>query len=209
MLNNSPIYQNKITGEGCVGGFFRFPNQPTLYGISNNHVIANLNNCAVGDRIFDLSDNEIGTLSHWFNLDSSGTNFIDAALFRYTGNSPVGWRLMTDRLIKPQGFIEPRLRGRVYMMQSDNMPRIGWISKPFTNTVMNFRLSGQNFSFSHLVEITPFDGRPFSVAGNSGSIIMSSNHFIVGLLLGIETGGIKAYAIPFVNGILDSLSLVI
>lgn len=84
MLNNSSIYRDPALGFGCVGGFFRFPAQNTIYGISNNHVIADFNNCQVGDPVFDIDNQQVGGLTHWISLDRRGINYIDAALFEYS-----------------------------------------------------------------------------------------------------------------------------
>ena len=210
MLNNSSIFQSTTVGMGSVGGFFTFPNAATIYGISNNHVIAGLNSGKVDDPIFDRQNRQIGQLKFWLTLNGGGvTNFLDAALFEYTGPTPPVWRILGNAAPKPFDFIEPRLDGHVYMMREDNTARLGRITDPQTSAVINFQLSGQHFSFSNLIEIVALDGRPFSNPGDSGNIILSSTHNIVGLLLGAATGGAKSYAMPFVDGILDFLPLVI
>lgn len=209
MLSNSDIYQNTEAGKGTVGGFFKFPNADNIYGISNNHVIANLNNCNVGDPVFDIAGNQVGSLTHWFNLQPNVVNFIDAALFECRQPFQTAWRINNNAVPKPLGFIEPKMGGHVYLMHSNNVARWGVISNPSINTTVNFTLGDNNYPFSKLIEISPTDGIPFSSTGNSGSIIMSSNHCIVGLLVGAETGGIKSYAVPFVNGILNYLPLII
>jgi hypothetical protein len=169
-----------------------------------------LNNASVGDPIFDIQNREIGNLTHWIALNPTEINFIDAALFQYTDPSPVGWRLLSSALSKPRGFIMPKHAGHVYMMQENGVPRKGWISSVATASPIEFNLGGSKFSFSNLIEITPFDGMQFSQPGNSGSIILSNDqHFIVGLLIGKQTSGVKSFAIPFVNGILDYLPLII
>ena len=51
-LNSSSlIFANETSGLGTVGGFFKLPDGE-IYGITNNHVIANANKCHINDPIF-------------------------------------------------------------------------------------------------------------------------------------------------------------
>ena len=210
MLTNSTIYRNGNCGRGALGGFFTMANDESIYGISNNHVIANINNCNVGDFIFDATGNQIGHLTHWVPLRSNNAvNTLDVSLFKYSINEAYEWRMPVKELVKPVGYIDPLLDGYVYMMLENNTQKWGFISASYINYTVNFSLCGSNFSFTHIIEITPFDNIPFSVPGESGSIIMSSNHCITGLLMGTNIDKTKSYAIPFVNGILNVLPLKI
>jgi hypothetical protein len=207
MLSNSTIYRNGNCGRGSVGGFFHMAgDEAGIYGISNNHVIANINNCSVGDFIFDGANRQIGNLDYWISLNSDDMNYIDAALFKYTDNNVPMWRL-PNNLAKPNGFIDPRVRGQVYMMLENNERNWGVISNSYINYVVEFTLCGEKFSFSYLIEITPLGGNPFSIPGESGSIIMSSNDCIVGLLMGTNSDATRSYAVPFIDGILNYFSL--
>jgi hypothetical protein len=212
MQSSSVIFRAGNNGRGILGGFFRMGNANAVYGISNNHVIADNNNCQVGDEIFDLSRTVIGTLSHWVNLNppSGGINLVDIALLRYTAPSPPAWLLADPRLDKPTRFLPPIQNGHVYMMRADGIPRTGFISVPYTIQTMDLILDGDHFLFTHLIEITPFDGRVFSEPGDSGSVLLSSrDHMAVGVVVGTAKGGVKSYAIPFVDGILKYFPLQI
>ena len=209
MLTNSTIFRNGNCGRGSLGGFFYLAGDVnTVYGLSNNHVIANINNCNQGDAVFNSNNVAIGTLQYWVQLNNTGMNFIDAALFIYNSSEPLQWRLPAS-LTKPRGFIEPRLKGNVYMMLENNDQNRGFISTSYINYKVEFSLCGSKFLFTNIIEITPFTNTPFSVPGESGSLIMSSNHCIVGLLIGTNADTTKSYAIPFVDGILNVLPLVI
>lgn len=209
MLNNSVIYRNGSFGRGSVGGFFRFHGASDIYGISNNHVIANINNCNIGDPIFDESGSTIGALTHWRILNgANGFNLVDVALFKYNGAAgPPAWRIGAG-LTHPKGFIEPLKNGRVYMPLEQGV-RQGWISNAHTDLYMDFLLCGQHFAFTHLIEIKSLNGSPFSEPGDSGSVVLSSNHYIVGLILGTSKDTTTSYAIPFVEGILNYYPLIL
>ena len=207
MYNNTSIIRDGNCGAGCVGGFFTMGNSPDIYGISNNHVIANLNNCRVGDLIrHEASGLTAGELTHWVPLkthnDNDKINQIDMALFRIEQGETLQWKMKDSNLTKPRGYIEPRQNGSVYMPLENGDFSTGKITKTYTNHLMQFLLCGQPFLFSRLIEITPTEKQQFSQPGNSGSIILSSSHFIVGLLIGSNSDGTRSYAIPFVEGIL-------
>lgn len=209
MLTNTIIYRDGNCGRGSVGGFFTMSgDNTTIYGISNNHVIANINNCNVDDAIYSANGTIVGSLSHWIPLSKKELNYYDVALLKYTNTESYSWRLPVPNITKPLGFIEPLLDGHVYMMLENNHQRLGYISASSINYTVNFLLCGVYFPFTQIIEITPFE-IPFSVPGESGSIVMSSNHCIVGLLIGTNKDKIISYAIPFVNGILNYLPLLI
>lgn len=214
MQNNIKIRRDGICGAGSLGGFFTMPGRDAVYGISNNHVLANLNSCAVGDQIRRADTNEqIATLSHWVPLsimnEKNTINQIDMALCKLTPGLQPAWQIDDSMITKPAGYIEPRQFGFVYMKLEDGSVRRGKIMKSFINHVMQFDLCGKPFLFTKLIEIAPTDGRPFSDPGNSGSIILSSSHLIVGLLLGANSDATKSYAVPFVDGILKVAPLEI
>ena len=113
MYNNTSIIRDGNCGAGCVGGFFTMGNSPDIYGISNNHVIANLNDCRVGDLIrHEASGLTAGELSHWVPLkthnDNDKINQIDMALFRIEQGETLQWKMKDSNLTKPRGYIEPR-----------------------------------------------------------------------------------------------------
>ena len=212
MFNNSRIIRDGICGPGSVGGFFTMGNSDQIYGITNNHVAANLNNCNVGDAIlFEEDRRAIGFLSHWVILKTSTEierlNQIDVALFRLNPNLTPRWIIGDRSLPGPLGFIEPRQGGRVYMASADGRHRSGRITKTYTNHVLQFYLCGRPFLFTRLVEVTPISDSPFSQGGDSGSVVFSSNHYIVGIILGANSDRTRSYLIPFVDGILNRIPL--
>lgn len=212
MNNNTKIKRDGNCGIGSVGGFFSMPGMPARYGISNNHVVANLNNCRVGDPIqSDHPDQQIGTLSHWIPLkgrnEADKINYFDMGLFKLDPGIELSWRMENNTVSRPAGFIEPRAEGYVYMMLDDGSCKKGRITKSYINHLMEFDLCGSPFLFTKLIEIAPLEGSHFSVPGDSGSIILSSSHYIVGLLLGTNSDATRSYAVPFVEGLLKYVPL--
>lgn len=212
MQNNTKIRRDGICGTGSVGGFFSMGGTAARYGISNNHVVANLNNCHVGDPIHsDDLDQQIGTLSHWIPLkgrnETDKINYFDMGLFKLDPAIELSWQMGNDTIAKPAGFIEPRAEGNVYMMIGNGSSKKGKITKSYINHVMEFDLCGKPFLFTKLIEIAPLEGSSFSVPGDSGSIILSSSHYIVGLLLGTNSDATRSYAVPFVEGLLKYVPL--
>ncbi|ATL48032.1 hypothetical protein COR50_13120 [Chitinophaga caeni] len=214
MKNNTKIIRGGTCGAGSLGGFFKMPNREFVYGITNNHVAANLNQCQVGDAIRDVgSGQQVGSLSHWVPLLKyealQKINYVDMALVKLNAGLACEWIMKDTSLQKPLGFIEPRQKGQVYMMLPGGEIREGVISKSAINHVMEFSLCKSPFLFTRLVEITPTSDGQFSEAGNSGSVIFSSTHYIVGIILGANSDGTKSYAIPFIDGILNYAPLII
>lgn len=185
-----------------------FPSRPQIYGVSNNHVVANLNDCSVGDEISDPFGNTIGRLTNWFILNSPNQiNYLDAALFEIDAQSSVRWQL-ANGLTRPNGFIDARLKGQVYMITQRGY-QSGMITQVSTVQAQSFQLCHKIFLFSHLIEIVPRQSVPFSVPGESGSILFSSSNCIVGIIIGSDIDGSRSYAIPFVDGILKYYPLII
>lgn len=209
MQTSSVIYRYGNNGRGILGGVFNMGGE--LYGLSNNHVIADINACNVGDPIFDASGAVIGSLSHWVVLNSpTGLNLVDVALFRFNASTPATWVLAQPGVSKPTSFATPVQDGYVYIVRSDGSTRSGYISIPYTSQALDFILCDSHFLFTHLIEITPFDNEPFAVPGDSGSVAFSNyNNMAIGVVMGSAKGGIKGYAAPFVNGILNYYPLTI
>jgi len=209
MNTSSIIHRNGNNGKGILGGFFQMGG--VTYGLSNNHVIADINNCDVGDPIFDDANRVIGTLTHWVELNSpnQGINLVDIALFQYTAISVANW-LLPGGLVKPTGFTAPVEKGLVYFVRPDGSIQSGRIATAFTSVVMDLILCGVHFSFTHLTEIIPLNGGPFSEPGSSGSVVLSAyNNMLVGVVVGTSKDGTKSYAVPFADGVLKYLPLII
>ncbi len=212
MFNNANIIRSSEGNLGAIGGFFRFKDLPEVYGISNNHVLANYNNCQVGDSILDAHTlDQVGTLSHWVKLEreETGINQMDIALFKIDDPTTLAWRIDDPTLTQPRGFIDPKLNGHVYMIL-DNQVQRGYITNPYISSTEKFAMGGHTYAFTHITEIRSLDGSPFSTPGDSGSLVFSDHsHCIVALIIGTNAQRTKTYAAPFVNGILEKIPLTI
>lgn len=202
LLSSTKIFANVTSGAGTVGGFFR-SGDSTIYGISNNHVIANANNCHVNDAIFisggPNANQNIGALQTWVTLNGNAVNYLDTAFFKIDNNVQTQW-LMPNGVAAPNGFALPVDNQSVFMMLDNNTARQGTITTAMVNYNLTFDLCGSPFKFSHLMEIAATDGSPFSVPGQSGSIIFDQDNAIIGLLLGTNPTTTRSYAIPFMTG---------
>jgi hypothetical protein len=200
--NSSQVYANAKSGLGTVGGFFKFPGDNGVYGITNNHVIANANKCHVGDPIYLFGDDDppmIGTLQYWVTLDANKINYLDIALFKLAEGFEAGWLLPVGNSM-PQALEVPVNNDRVYMILPDGSQRNGTITNPVISFNKSFTLCGTDFSFTGLIEIKSADSPPFSKHGESGSLILNSKNNIIGVLLGTNFDQTRSYAVPFMNG---------
>lgn len=168
---------------GTLGGFVE--DNDNYYIISNNHVLANSNQCFGGDRILqpgpdDIngSFNVIGHLHRWYPLSKEGTNSIDAAIatfsdevdffepWDYAGigrikKTPVTDRFGVTRVIK-RGRTTGVTRGRVSAFELDGVT-INYGSRRNPAVV----------TYDDQIEVVGDPpATPFSDGGDSGSFII-------------------------------------
>ena len=198
IINNSmQICRQGATEAGSLGGFFTFGGKD-IFGISNNHVLANFNECSVGDKIYKSgSQMMIGTLQYWIKLNDQ-KNYLDVALFKLAPGILPCWNI-PGSTVAP-GIIRSGTPGeKVYIVKNDGTKKGGEISTLFISNMITFTLSGNAFPFTGLTEITPLGGQPFSVEGESGSVIFSESHDILGILIGTIEDGSRSYYVPFIH----------
>lgn len=200
VLNSSTqIFANDDSGVGTVGGFFKFKDEG-IFGITNNHVIANANDCNIGDAVFQFGTNQlIGTLQHWVTLESAKVNYLDIALFKLDDSVVINW-VLPNGSSTPGGIVAAGPNDNVSMVLPDGSVRTGKVTVAIINHNMPFLLCGKKFSFTGLIEIKSDDGSAFSEEGNSGSLIYTAGNNIVGVLLGTNSTTTLSYAVPFENG---------
>ncbi len=210
MLQSNAIIKRENSHQiGRVGGFFHFDNEPSIiYGISNNHVIANLNQCRKGDVICDEKNTPIGTLSDWIKLSQgSNSNNSEFALFKLKTDLIPSWNLWGEFAgKKPFGFKPP----------VDNMNVVFPINGSLSDGIIqNSHISvqinwfGEDFLFTNCIKIIAQNGRKFSDHGDSGGAIFSYDNYLIGLILGIKEDQSATYAIPFYDSILNYCDLKI
>ena len=182
---------------GTLGGFFTFGGKD-IFGISNNHVLANFNNCQVGDKICKAGSSiVVGTLQYWVKLNNA-SNYLDVALFRLSPGIDPYWNIKGSTSYP--GNIREAIEGEtVYMIKNNGSVKEGKISRRFLTEEITFMLSGSNYPFIGLIEIEALYDSPFSLEGESGSLIFSEEGDVLGLLVGTLVDGSKSYCIPFIH----------
>jgi hypothetical protein len=157
--------------------------------LSNNHVLANENQAAKGDPIlqpgeFDggtLADHVVGNLEKFVRLSKSN-NRVDCAIasihdgieYYYNYLEKLGpIRGVRNSMLEPGETVYKVGRttgyeaGRVSAIEVDHLK-------------VTFDLG--ELTFSQQIEIAPTTSQPFSFGGDSGSLIVDSQNYAVGLL---------------------------
>lgn len=197
IYNGMQICRQGALEAGTLGGFFTFGGKD-IFAISNNHVIADLNNCSVGDPIFKAgSEVQIGTLQYWIKLNYK-KNYLDVALFKILPEVKPWWKLPGAKIYPDS--IEEGVEGQtVYMVKNDGSIKKGEISTLFIDEEIIFTHSGKNFPFTGLTEIKPLGGKPFSIPGESGSLVFNEDDNVLGVLIGTKKDQSKSYYVPFIH----------
>lgn len=172
------IRHPNVMGWGTLGGIFTRANDTHIYGLSNNHVIANFNHANDGDPIFHNIHGEVGKLFNWLTLlDFPQINYIDAALVRLSTQHLPLWnapRPSSGQWLAPQVGMQVVKRG----FATDE--RYGVIR--LVNGEASAGWSGRNYFFSGIIEIEGID-HPFSTGGDSGSVVLSwPDLYMVGII---------------------------
>lgn len=175
---------------GTLGCFVQLDGADRLHVLSNNHVLADENRARIGDEILHPGPadsgmsprDRIATLSGFEPLSNVGSNLIDAAVaalldgiqedrqtFGSLGalqgvrSSPIE----EDEVVFKIGRTTGLTRGRVSAFEVDDVS-------------VDFDMG--EVSFDRQIEIEPLDEEPFSLGGDSGSLIVDENLRAVGLL---------------------------
>lgn len=181
-------------GFGTVGGYFRMrvdlegkPMNPDFFfGLSNNHVIGKCGEATKGDWLTDIDGKRIGRLYHMVPLKKGASNGIDAAIFLLNGDLKGAWNP-----VQPVGKTGARPKMGVY--------KVGAKSKKTTGIVtgvghLRATLCGVEYWFEDVIAIKSTQDGPFSQPGDSGSMVLTANHKMLGLLF--YKVGDFAYACP-------------
>ncbi|MGB5819555.1 MAG: hypothetical protein WBG90_08725, partial [Saonia sp.] len=179
-----------VLGWGTLGGIFTRVNDSKIYGLSNNHVIADFNRGQVGDSIFHETHGQVGTLFNWFTLlESPAINYMDAALVQISPQYLAQWH--QPRPIGG-GWLEPRVGVQVVKNGFATHLTKGLITLVEGGGSVTF--SGRKYHFSGIIEIEGLDG-PFSKDGDSGSLVLSlPDYHMVGIIF--ATLGLFSWALP-------------
>jgi hypothetical protein len=166
-------------------------NNNRLAFLSNNHVLADENDAAAGDFVWQPgrrdggdSGDVIGQLERFVPLQFGGTNLVDAAV-AWTSFSLVSAEHITYQ-VDPQ----PRQAAPLMIIKKNGrttQATMGWVSAIHVDSVAVAYSKGTAV-FDDQIIIRSLTSKPFSQGGDSGSLIVDhpGNHPI-GLLFGGST----------------------
>jgi len=208
----------KITA-GTLGCFVRDRANGEVLILSNNHVLANENNAAAGDRIIQpgrvdggkVTTDVIGQLRRFIRLKKTTANFVDCALSSIKaginsnqkklgsfGNiAGLGPAVVVDGTdVRKVGRTTGETKGRVTAFELDNV-------------VVGYDMG--NLRFDDQIEIEGAGSKSFSDGGDSGSLIFDTQRGAVALLFaGGDEGGTNGMGLTYGNpirAVLDALKV--
>lgn len=178
------------------------------YILSNNHVLANVNNAAIGDAILEPGlidggnpDNPIATLTDFHPIHLGSSNGMDAAIAKVLNPndvvpSIVGIGRVPPLMMKARLYQSVRKRGRT------TGHTLGTIMDLAAD--VSVRYGTVRASFEDQIQITGVNG-PFSHGGDSGSLVLDAvTRRPVALLFAGGTNG--AFANP-IEPVLDRFAV--
>jgi hypothetical protein len=175
---------------GTLGCFVQVNGQAEPCILSNNHVLADENRAPLGKPVlqpgpFDggISPGDVvATLSRFEPLNASGKNLVDAAVatLRFGISADFGALAGLGRL---DGARAEPLEGEeiVFKIRRTTSLTRGRVSAFEIDDVW-VRYDLGVIGFDRQIEIAPLDGNPFSLGGDSGSVIVDEGMRAVGLL---------------------------
>lgn len=193
---------------GTIGAFVRLngADEPRL--LSNNHVLADEDRGTIGDAILqpgqldggEDDQDRIANLERFIALDPAAVNRVDAAL----------------AVLDDPGDIDPALPGIGHVRQTlapehaDQVVKLGRTTGlthgsvsaiEVDNVIVEFSTGALRFDGQ--IEISGTASGPFSLGGDSGSLVVAADDpRAVGLLFaGSDQGGPKGYGVTYANPI--------
>ncbi|HHG86742.1 MAG TPA: hypothetical protein ENJ82_18485, partial [Bacteroidetes bacterium] len=183
LKNGEGIMREGSDSYGTVGGYFHIsknqagnPIAPDLiFGLSNNHVIGK---CGAGkpkDWLTDKQNVKIGRLYTMVELKQGVANGIDAALFLLEEGFTPTWNP-----VQPAGMTGARVKMGVYKVGA----RTGETHGVVTGIgPLRANLCGVDYWFEDVIAIKGIDvDSDFSEPGDSGALVMTNNHKMLGIL---------------------------
>ncbi len=174
-------------GYGTLGGFATDLTTPLLVAVSNNHVFANSNQASVGDQL-NHADGALGQLLRFHPLaPQPGLNDLDAALGSiFEGNVPRAPRIRGSR--------PPAIGLRVHKTGGRTGRTTGTVIAVAATALVPYPGLGP-INFRACMRIVG-DSGPFSLPGDSGSLVLDSNNSVVGIIFAGDNDGTFSLANP-------------
>ena len=215
----SSIGHYKITA-GTLGGFVRSRDDGSVLILSNNHVLANENKGKKGDAILQPGSLDQGTDPHdkagellrFVRLKRERANLVDCAVATIEAGIKFDPRTLTG-VGKLAGL------GDAILAEDDAVSKVGRTTGKTDGRVTAFelddvfvRFDSGLLCFNGQVEIEGAeDGQPFSLGGDSGSLIVAADRRAVALLFAAsELGGTNGKGLTYANplrAVLDALKV--
>jgi hypothetical protein len=208
----------KITA-GTLGGFVRSRDDGSVLILSNNHVLANENKGKKGDPILQPGvidggvnpADKVGALLRFVRLKREGINLVDCAVATIDPAIEFDRRTLTG-LGKLAGL------GDAILAEDAKVSKVGRTTGKTDGRVTAFelddvivRFDAGLLRFDNQVEIEGAGDAPFSLGGDSGSLIVDADRRGVGLLFaGSELGGTNGKGLTYANplrAVLDALKV--
>jgi hypothetical protein len=199
----------KITA-GTIGAIAEHPGSGRHVILSNNHVLANENNAAIGDAIIQpgfaddgvRKSDGIAKLTDWVKLSPNKPNLLDVAVATIGAKidfDPLTYRgigklagvriepILSEIAVSKVGRTTGRTHGIVTAVELDDV-------------VVDYDIG--TLSFNDQIEIESTTAHAFSAGGDSGSLILDEKKMACALLFaGSEAGGRNGRGLTYANPI--------
>lgn len=214
MIIGSSIGHHAVTA-GSLGAFVREADEPHVYVLSNNHVLANENAAKKGDVVLQraradggrVGKQDMALLERFQAIDFTGRNTIDAALAKPDKDGIDSSRLRVidkgaDRVLRGVAAVDLE---EVFKVGRTTGPTEGRVTAiEVDNVVVGYEAG--DATFDDCLEIESITDEPFSDGGDSGSLIVNREMNGIGLLFaGSDTGGSNGLGVTYANSLLTVL----
>jgi hypothetical protein len=210
LLIGSSIGHYTITA-GTLGCFVNKGEKEQPRILSNNHVLAAENNGRKGDAILQPGRHDkgqrdkdtAGALDTFVRLDAVGRNYVDCALATIRDGIAFDKALLKDvGQISGTANLPPSDNARVHKIGRTTGLTTGVVTAfEVDNVIVGYELGNLRFDNQIEIEGTAPD-KPFSLGGDSGSLIYDDERRAVALLFaGSDQGGKKGKGLTYANPI--------
>ncbi len=200
---------HKDITAGTLGAFVKADGEIAI--LSNNHVLANSNEAEAGDHILQPGpadggtdpEDKIAQLHSWVPITFGGSeNYVDAAL---ATPDPDWFDSVTPFILQigeVRGSIEPALGLQVQKMGRTTKLTHGQVTG--VGVTIGVRYGNRVARFREQVQIRGANGNPFSLGGDSGSLILTEDNSATSLLFAGSNDGSSTFASPILT-VIDQL----
>ena len=201
-------------GAGTLGAFVSVQENSGEYMLSNNHVLANIDNAQPGDRILqpgfndNLAPNQLiaGSFHSAVPLNAAGPNLVDCAIAKIDPLVDIDPGTLWN-VGKLDGTIAADQAASALVFKIGRTTGLSWGRvTAFELDPIEIQMGAGVYAFHNQIEIEGTGSGPFSRPGDSGSLVIDTQYRAVGLLFaGSTSGGSNGRGLTFVNPIQDVL----